>query len=246
MSPSSFGQAPLPVSATTAQLRSRKRDATQQLLGDTIAIPEDQWQLPSGLPGWTRAHVATHLARNADGLRRVVHGLLTHSPAQMYPSPEQRDRDLEQGSMRGALELQIDLDTSAGELNTVFGYLEESGSTEEVDLVPGLRLPAHHLPVARFNEVVLHHMDLDCGFTPTDVDADIARWLLEWNCLRLAGRDDYPALEVASTSGVRARVGGSGEAVEVRGSDAVLLGWLTGRGGSEGVLGAPDTEMRKL
>ena len=61
MSPSSFGQAPLPVSATAAQLRSRKRDATQQLLGDTIAIHDDQWQLPSGLPGWTRAHVATHL-----------------------------------------------------------------------------------------------------------------------------------------------------------------------------------------
>ena len=83
--------ADLPVSTTMAHLRRRKREATQALLGDTISISDEAWQQPSRLDGWTRAHVATHIARNADGLRRVAHGLLTHSPGQMYPDPRVRD-----------------------------------------------------------------------------------------------------------------------------------------------------------
>ena len=246
MSPSSFGQATLPVSATMAQLRRRKREATQQLLGDTIAITDEDWQQPSRLPGWTRAHVATHLARNADGLRRVVHGLLTHSPTTMYPDERQRERDLEQGSLRDALDLQIDLDTSAGLLNDAFNFLEESGAADEVALREGLRLPVHWLPVARLNEVVLHHIDLDCGFTAPDVAADIARWLLEWQCLRLAKAPDAPRVRIASSSGVRAQLGDDPEAPEVRGSDAVLLGWITGRGSAEGLFGAPEIDIKEL
>ena len=46
--------------------------ATQSLLRDTIDLDEEQWHAPSLLPGWSRAHVATHIARNADALRRVL------------------------------------------------------------------------------------------------------------------------------------------------------------------------------
>ncbi|GAA1388265.1 maleylpyruvate isomerase family mycothiol-dependent enzyme [Luteococcus peritonei] len=246
MSSSSHDSAALPISATMAQLRRRKREATQNLLGSTIAISDEDWQQDSRLPGWTRAHVATHLARNADALTRVVHGFLTHNPAQLYPDQAERERELEQGSLRGALELQIDLDTSAGMLNSVFGYLEESGADDEVLLAPGLRMPVNWLPVARLNEVVLHHIDLDCGFTATDVAADIARWLLEWHCLRLSGREDFPTLRIASTSGLRTRVGAGEEGPEVHGSDAALLGWLTGRGDAEALVGAPEIENLEL
>lgn len=235
--------APLPISITTADLRRRKRDATQALLGDTIAIPDELWQQPSRLPGWTRAHVATHLARSADAMRRVTEAHLTHLPTRLYPDELTRQRDLEQGSQRGALELQIDLDTSAGLLNDAFGYLEESGSTEEIVLGPGLRMPAHHLPIARLAEVVLHHVDLNCGFEVDDIEPDIARWLLEWTCLRSAGQGDLPPLEVTSTSGVHAVVGAPGTPHPVQGTDAALLGWLTGRSGASAVVGAEGLDL---
>ena len=50
--------------------------ATQSLLRDTIDLDEEQWHAPSLLPGWSRAHVATHIARNADALRRVLSATL--------------------------------------------------------------------------------------------------------------------------------------------------------------------------
>ncbi|MDN5563431.1 MULTISPECIES: maleylpyruvate isomerase family mycothiol-dependent enzyme [Luteococcus] len=250
MSPEEQEPVSLPVSASVAHLRRRKLEATQGLLGDTISISDEDWQQPSRLPGWTRAHVATHIARNADGIRRVVHGLLTHTPSLMYPDSRQRRRDLEAGSRRGALDLQIDLDTSAGQLNDTFSYLQESGSTEEVQVLPGLAMPVHHLMVARLNEVVLHRIDLDHGFSATDVDADIARWLLEWNCSRLGQRTDLPPLRILSSSGLQATVGRPAPEhevpVDVHGTDAGLLGWLTGRGGPELVGGAERLGIQEL
>ena len=69
-------QATLGESTQVASLRKYKVEATQRLLGDTIAISEQAWQEPSRLPGWTRAHVAAHLARNADALVRAVDSVL--------------------------------------------------------------------------------------------------------------------------------------------------------------------------
>lgn len=230
--------APLVAGTTMAHLRRRKREATQALLGDTIAISDRDWQQPSLLPGWTRAHVATHLARNADALRRVAHGLLTHAPGPMYPDAAAAEAALEEGSLRGALDLQIDLDTSAGRLNDTLNYLEEAATTERVQLSPGRWVGAHELPLARLQEVVLHHVDLDCGFTTTDIEPDIARWLLEWTSSELAGRADVPAATVTSTSGWEATVGCGEPTRRAHGSDAQLLGWLTGRTDGSSVLGA--------
>ncbi|MEL4357285.1 MULTISPECIES: maleylpyruvate isomerase family mycothiol-dependent enzyme [unclassified Luteococcus] len=241
---------PLPVSATTATLRRRKLEATQALLGDTISIPDEDWQQPSRLPGWTRAHVATHLARNADAMRQVVEGLLGNRPTPLYPSPRQRRRDLEVGSRRAPLELQIDLDTSAGQLNQAFTRLTESGRVDVVELGPCFRMPAPHLMVARLNEVVLHRIDLDHGFTAAHVDADIARWLLEWNCQRIGERPDFPALHLMSDSGFQATIGApppaGHEAHLVHGTDASLLGWLTSRGPADSLGGADGLTLPEL
>lgn len=240
----------MPVSATMTTLRRRKLEATQALLGDTIRISDQEWQQPSRLPGWTRAHVATHLARNADGLRRAVTGLLTHRSTHLYASPRDRRRDLELGSRRAPLELQIDLDTSAGKLNEVFNQLTESGITDEVELSPGFRMPAHHLVVARLNEVVLHRIDLDHGFAPANIDADIARWLLEWNCLRIGERPDFPAMHLMSSSGFQTVIGAAPhpdhEPQIVQGTDASLLGWLTGRASADALGGAEGLTFPEL
>lgn len=236
----------LPVATNMALLRRRKLEATQALLGDTIAIPDQAWQEPSLLPGWTRAHVATHLARNADGLRRVVEGLLTGHPQHMYASPQERDEQLELGSRRGALDLQIDLDTSAGQLNQALNQLEVEPIAwrGEVELSAGRHVPLTGLPLARLAEVVLHHIDLDCGFGPGDVEPDIARWLLEWACANIADRADFPAMELQGDSGHRARLGRDDQQpVLVQGRDADLFCWLTGRGGPEALAGAEGLEL---
>lgn len=228
--PTSGTDGPLSV-PTIAAVRHRKLEATQHLLGDTIRLSDAEWQSPSLLPGWTRAHVATHLARNANGLARAAQGFITGSPQPMYTSESERQREIERGSERTGLELQIDLDTSAGELNTVMNELmalPEERLREHIELRPNFSAPAHLLPLARLSEVVLHRIDLGTGFTIQDVDDDIAGWLLGWVLLRLSTRVDIPRLRLV-TSGRVATTGTFGELVEVRGSERHLVGWLTGR-----------------
>ena len=55
---------------------------------------------PSLCEGWTRAHVVTHIARNADALSNLVHWATTGEPTPMYASPESRDADIAEGARR--------------------------------------------------------------------------------------------------------------------------------------------------
>lgn len=209
-------------------MRKYEVEATQQLLGDTITLSEQAWQEPARTPGWTRAHVATHIARNADALVRSVEAVLMGRRGLMYDSDEDRDLAIERGSERSGLDLQIDLDTSAGRLNRRMNVLEWLPGDLMIELQPGLLLRSDLLPLLRLNEVLLHHVDLDCGFEVTQVDPVTARLLLEWHCLdpRLSSGEGV-ALE--SDSGFTFKLGSTKASTVLRGSDAVLLGWLTGR-----------------
>lgn len=218
--------------------------STQQLLGDTIGVDDDAWRSPSRLPRWSRGHVATHLARQADAVGRLVHWARTGERHDMYASPQLREDEIENGSGRSGLELQVDLDTSAERLSEGFTSLDETDPTgdasggpwdTEVELRGGQRVVARLLPLARLTEIVLHHIDLDIGFGVDDIDNETAEWLLEWSAYRLGARDEFPRLELVSdNSGFHTALGSSGDVRRVTGSSPALLGWLTGRA-------APDT-----
>jgi len=211
------------------QVRLHRHEATQSLLGDTIAITDEQWAEPSRLPGWTRAHVATHVARNADAFVRIMTQLRSGQPTGMYESPAQAREDIERGSERSALELQVDLDASAGRLHAHLAELMSMPPDRMVHLSPTRTERLDRLPLARLNEVVLHHIDLDVGFTYTNIGAQVASWLLEYNANRI-GRDlNHPAIRIIADSGLTVVIGGVGRVTAVHGADNYLLGWLTGR-----------------
>lgn len=236
-------------SATTETdaLRGLMVTATQRLLGDTIAVADEHWRAPSRLQGWTRAHVATHLARQADALTRLVEGARAGRTEPMYSTPDQREWEIDEGAGRTGLELQIDLDTSAGALAEAFESVEhEDAWNESVELRGGLQAPVRFLPLARLGEVVLHHVDLDVGFEVDDIDASTAGWLLEWSAFRLQARDDFPAVRLVTDAGSSLLVGNAqqtGEATEVRGGSADLLGWLTGRSSGTRLQGASGLQL---
>ena len=224
------------------ELRRYKLAATQRLLGDTIAISEQAWQEPSRLPGWTRAHVATHLARNADALVRAVDAVLMGRRGLMYDSDEDRELAIERGSERTGLELQIDLDTSDGRLNRRFNVLHSVPRDMMVELVPGSLLSCELLPLLRLNEVVLHHVDIDCGFEITQVEPRIARLLLEWNTM---GQPPTPhrSARLVSDTGFIAEVGQGGSPVVIEGPDGLLLGWFTGRPSDAQAIDLPSSPV---
>lgn len=205
------------------QVRARKLSATQRLLGATIAISDEDWQEPSLLPGWTRAHVATHIARNADFLRQLVTTQGEHDAVSYGP---EREMAIERGSERSALDLQIDLDTSAGQLNDCFDEVEDDGWDLPVTLPDGWEVPISALPMLRLYEVELHHVDLGIGYVVDDIDDETAGWLLSWKSVQLDHRAAQP-MTLACTDGLELEIGDAGP--RVRGSRQELLGWLTGR-----------------
>lgn len=222
-------------------LRELVAHATQRLLGDSIAVSDEDWAAPSRLPGWSRAHLATHLSRQADALGRLVQWARTGVRHDMYERGTHREDEIDAGAGRSGLDLQIDLDTSAGRLGGAFDSLDaEQGTAWDsvVELRGGLSAPARLLPLARLTEVVLHHIDLDVGVEAADVDETTAEWLLEWAAFRLRHRDEFPSLQLTSTSGFSIAVGSSGAPIPVAGTSAELLGWLTGRT-SDAHLGGP-------
>ena len=54
------------------RLRARIDAATSRLTAAAAGLTDAQAREPSRLPGWSRGHVLTHLARNADGLRNLL------------------------------------------------------------------------------------------------------------------------------------------------------------------------------
>jgi maleylpyruvate isomerase len=211
-------------------LRGLVTTATQRLLGDTISVSDEDWRGPSRLPDWSRGHVATHIARHADGIVRLTEWARTGERQDMYASAEQRAAEIEAGSGRTGLELQIDLDTSAGRLGNAFEDLDHADAWDAVvELRGGMKVPARLLPLARLLEVVVHHVDLDIGFEFDHIEATTAEWLLEWCAFRLRQRDDFPMLELTSESGFAIALGSVGEPITIRGTSANLLGWVMGR-----------------
>jgi maleylpyruvate isomerase len=232
--------------------------ATQRLLGDTISVGDEDWRGPSRLPEWSRGHVATHIARQADGIVRLTEWARTGQRQDMYASAEQRTADIEAGSGRSGLDLQIDLDTSAGRLGDAFETLNESAAVPHpggtppappgawdavVELRGGLKVPTRLLPLARLLEVVVHHVDLDIGFEFEHIETATAEWLLEWCAFRLRGRAEFPKLELSSESGFTIALGTAGEPVAVAGSSANLLGFVMGRLGGSAVRGAEGLQL---
>ncbi|PKQ24819.1 MAG: maleylpyruvate isomerase [Actinobacteria bacterium HGW-Actinobacteria-5] len=201
-----------------------KADATQRLLGYTIGISDDAWHEPSPLPGWSRAHVATHLARGADYLTDVVNAVAAGQPQPRQPTRAERRAALEAGADRTGLELQIDLDTSAGALQSA---IERVTYWTSPVVLHGRKLILAAVPLSRLHEVCVHHLDLDRDYSPDAIDTDAAAWLLRWVVDRLQDAD-LPALRVEGES-LTAELGRGEDRRRVTGSDARLWAWLSGR-----------------
>ena len=77
---------------------TRLGESTDRLLATADGLTDDEAAAPSRLPGWSRGHVLTHLARNADGFLNLLAWAASGDETPMYPSEEARDRGVEEGA----------------------------------------------------------------------------------------------------------------------------------------------------
>ncbi len=167
----------------------------------------------SRLPGWNRAQVLTHLARNADGHRRMIEGAGRGQVLEQYEGGvEGRNAGIEAGANRSAAEVVDDLATAIDALETAWATTDWQGSGRRT-----LRgdSPIDRLPFLRAREVSLHSVDLDIGVELADLDPlyvrlELSRMEMLWTARQPMGLTPLPsaALDLLPTD---------------------RLGWLTGR-----------------
>ncbi|MEW2525043.1 maleylpyruvate isomerase family mycothiol-dependent enzyme [Streptomyces sp. NPDC047071] len=201
------------------------RDATERLLSAVSSWDNAAAAEPSRLPGWSRGHVLTHLARNADALVNVLAG------RPMYTSAEARDGDIERGAPRPLAEQIEDLRLSAARFQDEADRPADWSRT--VELRNGVTDSASRVPFRRWIEMELHHVDLGVGYELEDLPADFVEREIDFLTARFLGKADVPATRV--TDGTRAwSTGRAPESpdkpeVTVSGPAPSLLGWLAGR-----------------
>ncbi|MDR1238191.1 MAG: maleylpyruvate isomerase family mycothiol-dependent enzyme [Propionibacteriaceae bacterium] len=218
-------------------MRRWEADQTSLLLGDTISLSEAQWHESSLLPGWSRAHIATHLARNADDI-----GWVAVNPriglSQLH-SPTSKFTELERGADRPGLSLQIDLDTSAGALAR--SWVAVTDWHRPVRILTS-QYPLSVLPLIRLHEVCVHHLDLEVNASLDQIEPAAGAWLLKWVLHRMES-ERCSEVSVLSETGVSATIGRGEPKRQVRGTDAQLWAWLSGRVGPDNLDGANGLEF---
>jgi maleylpyruvate isomerase len=202
--------------------------ATTTLMRTLEGLDDENAHSPTGLPGWTRAHVLTHLARNADGLVNLLTWARTGVETPMYASRAQRNADIEAGSTRSAAALRDDLGRSHLRLMAAARELPFESWSAPIAWgqhdTPGT---AEVVPKLRQVEVEVHHVDLDLGYTPSDWPADFVSRMLHVTAPD-EPRDDGQTFALKATDiGRDYSVGDVGPTISGRSES--LLAWLIGR-----------------
>lgn len=197
---------------------------TDRLLATIAGLDDATVSQESRAAGWSRGHVLTHIARNADALGRLVENAVTGSNTPMYPSVEARDGEINAGSMRSLAELADDVHGSAGRLADSFDRLTGPVADTTVEMRGGTVVAAGFLPFMRLREVVLHHIDLGAGYGFQDIPDDLVTELLRDAAKRAGRNEQAPSVTLRSDEGDEYRLGDGEQLIE--GSRTALLGWL--------------------
>lgn len=200
-------------------------DETARVLATASGLTDEALAGPSLCSGWSRGHVLTHLARNADGLARVCEAASTGTAGSMYDSPAARDADIEAGARRPLEQQVTDLRASALRLTPLLTGIDTDRRNVRVERTPGgPMIPVHKVRFMRLRELVFHHVDLDAGHGFPDVDPGIVALCIDDAVRRLGHLDEVPGLTVRTDEG-EVHVVGDG-ATTVTGPGAAVLLWL--------------------
>ena len=218
-----------------ARLRQRIDEATGRLAATAAALTDDQAREPSLLPGWSRGHVLTHIARNADGLRNLLIWARTGVVTPQYPNREAREAGIVAGAGRPAAALAQDVERSAAAFSAEAARVPDSAWDVPVHGINGPDHPGWFTLARRLTEVEIHHVDLRAGYAPGDWPEPFVAEQLERVTGSFTVRADVPrcVIEVDGT-GQRFAIGPAsaehdGDVVTVTGPGCWVLAWLTGR-----------------
>lgn len=215
-------------------------DATARLLHTVTAFDAADIAAASLLPGWTRGHVLTHVARNADGFVNLLTAARTGDLIPMYASAAARAADIEAGAARPPAAQLDDLRRTADRFAEAVAAMPAEAWTATVQTPRGPRVAAL-LVWGRLREVEVHHVDLAADYRPTDWPEAFSHRLLHEVVADLSDRSAAPAMVLRFDGTTHELVVGDPEgAPTVTGPAPELAAWLIGRGTGEALTVTPD------
>jgi maleylpyruvate isomerase len=211
--------------------------ATDRLLSTAAAL--DDVTAPSLLPGWTKGHVLTHIARHADAFANLLSWARTGVENPAYASPQARAEGIEAGAARPLDEQIDDIRTSHERLADAAAAMTGEAWTF---FIPTRKQTAATLPWARLREVEVHHVDLGAGYTPEDWSDGFALRLLR----EIAGTAPSSPAVLLRPFGIEhtVTIGDAGDHTPtVGGPTRAIAAWLAGRGDTTDLTVSPDGEF---
>jgi maleylpyruvate isomerase len=204
--------------------------AHEAIAAAAARLSDEELAGASLLPGWTRAHVLAHIARNADGLANLVAWAATGVERPMYVSADARAADIETTAALAPDDLRADVVRADDAFRDALGALTPEAERVPVRALRGDPFPAGGLPFVRACEAWVHLVDLDAGVGFADVPGGLQDDLLAEAVERAPGRELSSGYVLRDEeSGRRWVLDPEEPSVTVTGRRPELLGWLTGR-----------------
>jgi maleylpyruvate isomerase len=216
------------------------RDGEAFVLGLVRALDDEDLAAPSGLPGWRRAHVVAHLARNADALGNLFTWAVTGEERPMYASVEQRAEGIDASAEQAPDALRADVEAASSRLLATVATLPDAAWDAPVRTARGRTITGADVPWMRIRESWVHAVDLATGASFDDIPAAVVDELLAEVAGGLARREGCPPMTLVDEGGARSwELGPEAGRVVVSGPAPALLAWLIGRADGAGLETSP-------
>ena len=206
--------------------------SADRFLGAVRALADDDVRRASALPGWTRAHLLTHVAQAADSRTGMLRAARAGLTGEQYPSEQARADAIEAGARRPAAVIRADAGRAVEECLTAMRRHPAELWDAPAIWLRGGRGPVRGTVASLRSELEFHHVDLAAGYMPDDWPAEFVAAELRRVTALMDHRADAPAMTLIAAATVRI---GTVPPAHVTGPPAAILAWLSGRGDGSGL-----------
>jgi maleylpyruvate isomerase len=207
-------------------------ESAERFLGAVRALADDDVLQASALPGWTRAHLLTHVAQSADSRTGMLRAAQAGLIGEQYPSEQARADAIEAGARHPAAVIRADAERAVAECLTAMRQHPAGLWDAPAIWLRGGRGPVRGTVASLRSELEFHHVDLAAGYVPDDWPAEFVATELRRVTALMDHRADAPPVTLIAAGALRV---GTVPPVDVTGSPAAILAWLSGRGDGSGL-----------
>ena len=175
-------------------------ESHQRLLQSLDALTDDQCREPSALPGWTRGHVLSHLARNAESHVHVLQCAARGEVGEQYVGgAKARKEGIELHAYDSAESLVNAVRKSIYALEGQWAATNSEGWQGQGVNSAGATIAMSDIVFLRWREVEVHHADLALDFTFANWDSTYVRYELDrqvmmWRASKPMGLTPVPKI----------------------------------------------------